>query len=275
MNVRENASVYLETALTAAHAAGKILLEMQGHCAWREKRPADLVTEADTTVQKAVADILLTQWPEHAFIGEEAIGLRQLAEAECGSGSPVELPLTWIVDPLDGTTNFVHQFPLFCTSIALAQGNDLLCAVVFNPVTGECFTALRGGGAFLNGQAIHVSSVLRPEESLTSFSLPPRVTSSDPEFIDFMKIISFQQAMRRTGSTALNLAFVAAGRLDIALCRQAHPWDVAAGVLLVQEAGGQVCHPDGGPFDLARAGTLATATPELRQAVLDKLNGED
>ncbi|MDO5553215.1 MAG: inositol monophosphatase family protein [Planctomycetia bacterium] len=271
MTTDDSAKVYLETALSAAHAAGKVLLEMQGHCAWREKRPADLVTEADTTVQKIVADILLTQWPEHAFIGEEAIGMRQLAESECGSGATKELPLTWIVDPLDGTTNFVHQFPMFCTSIALAQGNDLLCAVVYNPVTGECFTASRGGGAFVNGQAIHVSRVTRPAESLTSFSLPPQVTASDPEFIDFMKIISFQQAMRRTGSTALNLAFVAAGRLDIAVCRQAHPWDVAAGALLVQEAGGLLCHPDGQPFDLGRAGTLATATAELQQAVIDKL----
>ncbi|MDD3588224.1 MAG: inositol monophosphatase family protein [Thermoguttaceae bacterium] len=256
-------SEYLEVAVLAAKEAGAVLRDKLGKVAVREKHPADLVTEADEQAQRTIAAILRDHYPLHAFIGEEKTSPNQLREDQCGSGAPDDLPLTWIVDPLDGTTNFVHQFPFFAVSIGLARGNELLCGVIYNPMLEECYTAALGQGSFLNGQRIHVSDIRDPGKALITFSFAPGTELDSKEFAGFVKLVPHNQAMRRTGSTALNLACLGAGRFDAVYCSSAHPWDVAAGVAIVQEAGGVVFGSDGQPFDLACPGTLAAATGEL------------
>ncbi len=261
---------YLRTAVRAAKEAGKLLSEKLGKVAFREKHPADLVTEADLAAQNLIEEILLTEYPDHFFIGEEQGRPNHLAEQECGSLAPVGNPLTWIVDPLDGTTNFVHQVPHFGPSIALVSGNEILCGVIYNPITDECWSAAKGAGARLNGQPVHVSKITRPEEALVSFSFPTSIEEDSPFLASFIRLLPHCQAVRRSGSTALNLAYIASGRFDAqSNGSTTHPWDVAAGFLLVTESGGIVTNAEGQPFDLARPAFLAAATPELHQNLLD------
>lgn len=262
---------YLNVAQNAARKAGALLTEKMGKVSFREKHPADLVTEADEASQKMIEEILLTSYPNHAFIGEEAIGNHHLSEGECGKNAPSDLPLTWIVDPLDGTTNFVHQVPHFGPSIALARGSDLICGVVYNPITDECFTAAKGKGAWLNDQPIHVSNIQSTKDALISFSFPAIVCDHSPDMITFIKLAPHVQAIRRTGSTALNLAYIAAGRFDAQYHHSTHVWDVAAGILLIQEAGGVITGSNGDPFDLSSPPFLAAATPELHADMLQYL----
>ncbi|MDO5579897.1 MAG: inositol monophosphatase family protein [Planctomycetia bacterium] len=261
---------YLDVARQAAQKAGALLAEKLGKVSVREKHPADLVTEADEASQKMIEEILLTAYPDHAFIGEEAIG-NHLSEQECGKNAPADRPFTWIVDPLDGTTNFVHQVPHFGPSIALARGSELICGVVYNPITKECFTAAKGKGAWLNDRPIRVSQVQTSEKALISFSFPTTVNDQAPDMITFIKLAPHVQAMRRTGSTALNLAYIASGRFDAQYNHATHAWDVAAGVLLVQEAGGVITGSTGKPFDLSSPPFLAAATPELHKNMLKYL----
>lgn len=280
-------SIFLEQATRAALEAGAILRDKVGKVQVREKGPADLVTEADVESQRCVESILLTAFPDHYFLGEESQGKtpsfgtvaqgaplskKMLSEMQCGSKAPADLPYTWIVDPLDGTTNFVHGVPFFCTSIALCRGNDVLCAVIYNPNNDELFTAEKGQGAFLNGRRIHTSDAVRPADALTSVSFPTRTRFDSPDYLSFLHCATVCQAMRRTGSTALNLAYVACGRFDCNVCQCAHPWDVAAGILLILEAGGLATHVDGGPYDLAVKPLLVTANSELHRGFLTLLN---
>ncbi|MBR5626203.1 MAG: inositol monophosphatase [Thermoguttaceae bacterium] len=256
---------YLNVAVQAALEAGAILREKVGRIGFREKGRADLVTEADLAAQKKIAEIVLSKFPDHAFLGEESDGGNQLAEFECGSRSPKNHPFTWIVDPLDGTTNFVHQVPLFATSIGLSRGTELICGVIFNPMNNELFTAAKGHGVFLNGQPIRVSKITELEGALASISFPTQTTLESPDYLAFVRLVPHCQAMRRTGSTAINLAYLAAGRFDAVSCFAPHPWDVVAGVLMIQEAGGIVTQPDGSPFELSNPRLIAAATAELHQ----------
>ena len=260
MNLRE----YLAAAVDAARAAGLIMKGKAGRIPFREKGWADLVTETDVACQREIMRILFQRFPETWFVGEEAVpGARCLKETQCGRLAPVDRPLTWIVDPIDGTTNFVHGVPMFGPSIALARGNDLLCGVFFNPSADELFTAVKGEGAYLNGEAVSVSSVTRMEYALASVSFPTQTSFDSPDYLAFQEMVRSCQAIRRSGSTALNLAYLAAGRFDLLSCQTAHAWDSAAGVLLVREAGGIITAPDGGEVDLAHAGVVAASTPQL------------
>ncbi len=281
-------SVFLEQATRAALEAGAILRDKIGRVRVREKGPADLVTEADVESQRCIEDILLGAFPDHYFLGEESQGAtpsfgselapsvsskKFLRESQCGSGAPGDLPYTWIVDPLDGTTNFVHGVPFFCTSIALCRGNDIICSVIYDPNSDELFTAEYGQGAFLNGRRISTSDAVRPADALTSVSFPTVTRLDSPDYLAFLHCATVCQAMRRTGSTALNLAYVACGRFDCNVCQCAHPWDVAAGILLILEAGGLATHVDGRPYDLAVKPLLVSANSELHNGFLTLLNG--
>jgi myo-inositol-1(or 4)-monophosphatase len=169
----------------------------------------------------------------------------------------------WIADPLDGTTNYVHGVPHFCVSLALEHRGELLVGAVLNPVTEECFTAVSGQGAFLNGSAIHTSRVTRLSQALAGTGFPTKVRPNSPDLELFLKALPSCQAVRRTGSAALNLCYVACGRFDVAWLYSAKIWDLAAGVLLIREAGGVVSSPDGGAFDLNRAQLFAAANDRL------------
>lgn len=266
-------SLFLDKAIEAARAAGQIQRENLGKVGFREKGWADLVTDVDTRSQKTIISILSEAFPDHVFLGEES-GDGLLDEHACGSNAPPEAPYTWIIDPLDGTTNYVHQFPLFGPSIALAKGNEILCGVIYNPISGDLFTAELGAGAFLNGEPMRVSEASDLEHALSAVAFPTRTEGDSPDFHAFLVLLAESQAIRRIGSSALNLAYVAAGRFDLLSNQSAHVWDVAAGVLMVREAGGVVTAPDGGEYDLAAGGLLAAATETLLDEFFEALLDE-
>jgi len=241
----------------AAQAGAEQLLAWRGRFQTREKAPRDLVTDADLASEQAVRRVIAEHFPDHGILGEEAAVMDQL-----------DLPYCWVVDPLDGTINYAHGLPCYGVSVAVAHRGQLLAGVVFDPERDECFSASAGGGATLNGQPMAASRAETVEESLVAVSFPPRLDDESLDLRAFMRVGPVCQAMRRTGSAALNLAYVACGRLDAHWAHEIHPWDAAAGVLLVREAGGAVSAADGKPFDLARADYLAASTANLHGRLL-------
>jgi myo-inositol-1(or 4)-monophosphatase len=250
---------FLTLCEQAARAGGQALLDRLGTAKVREKGPSDLVTEADWASQEAIRDILLSAYPEYGFLSEESEITVNPAAEHC-----------WVVDPLDGTTNFVHQVPHYAVSIALVRGGRPIAGVIFDPTHGELFSASIGKGAWLNGQQIHTSSLRDLSEALVAASFSAKVLEDSPEIPQFLAVLLRCQAVRRTGSAALNLAYVAAGRFDGFWAMTTKAWDVAAGVLLVEEAGGTVTALEGGAFDLKTPHPIASANPELH-ARLEKL----
>lgn len=244
----------LDIAEQAARRGGEVLLQWRGRVKAREKGPRDLVTEADWASQHAIEELLLRRFPDHNFLGEEdPQQLAQLsAEAPC-----------WVVDPLDGTTNFVHGMPTFAVSVALMQQGKVEVGVVYNPVSDECFRASRGGGAELNGEQIRASDCGQLSQAMVAASFSAQVSDDSAEVRRFVQVLTRCQALRRLGSAALNLCYVAAGRLDAYWATSVKAWDMAAGALLIEEAGGVVTQFDGGPWDVRRPEFTAAATPPL------------
>ncbi len=242
---------HLSVCQRAAKAGGRVLLDWIGRFGVREKGPSDLVTEADLASQEAVRHELLAAFPDYGFVSEES-------EAERAG-----MDRCWVVDPLDGTTNYVHQMPHYAVSIALVEHNVPRVATVYDPVRDECFSAVRGSGATLNERRIRASGVQELAQALVAASFSAKVTVGSVEIDQFVAAVLHAQAVRRTGSAALNLAYVAAGRFDAFWAVSTKPWDVAAGVLLVEEAGGVVSRWDGEPLDLAEPYPLASATRPL------------
>jgi myo-inositol-1(or 4)-monophosphatase len=241
-------------------AARSAVKEAGNHlrAAWRSsktvhyKGPIDLVTETDREVEVLVADRLRRAFPDHLIIGEEA-------SAGVMTHAPDAQQYVWYLDPLDGTTNFAHSYPHFAVSLALARGDELLLGIVHDPIRGETFAARRGGGATLNDEKIQVSSLDRLNHALlgTGFAYDRRERADFylGFFKDFMTRV---QGVRRNGSAALDLCYVACGRFDGFWEWKLQPWDIAAGVLIVREAGGRVTDFSGGPFDLHGQQTLAS-----------------
>ena len=260
---------YLSVCEEAARSAGKILLDMLGTTNIRHKKnPRDLVTEADVAAQKVIESILLGAFPDHRFLGEED-NPTPLSQGDASE-------FCWIVDPLDGTTNFVHGVPSFGPSVALAQGADVLCGAFYNPMTEEFFSAAQGQGAFLNGKPIHTSNWQTLEESLVAVSFPTVIRNDSPDLTSFLRALPLCQSLRRTGSTALNLAYVAAGRFEATWAFRCHPWDIAAGIVLAQEAGGVVTKPDGTPIDLSDPSPVcAVANEALHQQLMEIFNSKN
>ena len=240
----------------AARAGAEQLMDWRGRFQAREKAPRDLVTEADVASEQAVRGVIAAHFPDHGILGEEAPVMAQL-----------DRPYCWVVDPLDGTINYAHGLPCYGVSVAVAREGRLLAGVVLDPERNECFSAAEGAGAWLNGTPITVSGVERIEEALVAVSFPPRLSDESLDLQAFMKVSPLCQAVRRTGSAALNLAYVACGRLDAHWAHEIHPWDSAAGVLLVREAGGSVSASSGGPYRLAAGDYLATGTKALYEQI--------
>ncbi|PHR89481.1 MAG: inositol monophosphatase [Blastopirellula sp.] len=249
-------SDYITTCEQAAREAGQVLLDWQGRFSVREKGRADLVTEADLAAQQTIQSIIQEKYPDHDFLGEEQDPTQQESS---------DSDFRWIVDPLDGTTNYVHGLANYSVSIALEHKGELIAGVVYDPVHDKCFQATKGGGAFLNGVALHVSGAEQLEESLVAASFAAGVDRDSQEIQQFIDVLIRCQAVRRLGSAALNLAYVAAGQLDAYWASSVKIWDVAAGVLLVQEAGGVVRAIGGGPLDLQTPRLAATSTEKLQQ----------
>jgi myo-inositol-1(or 4)-monophosphatase len=248
---------FLSVCEEAARSGGDVLLNWIGRISVREKAPADLVTEADVASQEAIRQIILGAFPSHGFISEEAPVERRSQPDYC-----------WIVDPLDGTTNYVHSMPHYAVSVALEHRGRLIAGTVFDPSNGETFTAEAGCGAFLNGEPLKTASTKELAQALVAISFPPRVLPDSIHIRDFTRTVIASQSIRRLGSAALNLCYVAAGRLDAYMAREIQSWDVAAGALLVREAGGTLTGIDGLPFSLDRPPFVAAATAELHAEVL-------
>jgi len=238
-------------ALEAAVSAGRLLMAALGRVAVREKAPGDLVTEADHASQAEVHRILLGKFPEHQFWGEES---ERPANWESG--------FCWVIDPLDGTKNFVHQLPSFSVSIALLYRGVPVVGVVHDPWLQETYTAIRGQGAELNGQPVAPSICSRLGSALLVFSFPSRVNVDTPELHRFNRVAP-HATLRRLGSAALNLCYVASGRLDGYWASTLNLWDIAAGMLIAEEAGAYATHLDGRAVDWSDPRFIATSTREL------------
>ena len=247
---------YVEKAAEIAREAGSLLRGFYERGVTPEyKGDVDLVTEADRTSERLIRERLQTVFPTHGIYGEE--GTREGLDAE----------FRWYVDPLDGTTNFAHGFPVFCVvlgcerrSPGLPQTSDgeMVAGVVYDPLRDEMFLAEKGRGAWLNGRKIAVSRTQLLQESLTATGFPSHKRHRSPNVHFYQEITLRSHGVRRAGSAALDLAYVACGRLDGFWEFNLNPWDTSAGVLLVREAGGRVTHFDGGEFTLDSRETLAT-----------------
>ena len=251
-----------EVCQRAARAGGKVLLDWAERFTVREKGPADLVTEADLAAEQVVRQTIADTFPLDRFIGEESADSATVETILNESTSCV-----WVVDPLDGTTNYAHHNPFYACSVAAVRGGQILAGVVYQPVTDDCYVAVRGQGAALNGKRLRASSISAVHSALVAVSLPPKIRRNAAVVQQFLSILEQAQAIRRTGSAALNMCYVASGRLDAYWAMSTSAWDIAAGALLVTEAGGTVSDVHGGPFDLSRPHPLAAATPELRDAL--------
>jgi myo-inositol-1(or 4)-monophosphatase len=221
-----------------AREAGALLLDFfRRRIGFEYKGDVDLVTEADRQSEALVARRIHETWPQHDLMAEE--GTRR------DSGSEYR----WYVDPLDGTTNFAHGFPVFCVSLGLEYRGQLVAGVLYDPTRDELFSAEKGGGAALNGHPIHVSSTSRLEESLLATGFPSHKRHQNPNIHFYHQLTLRSHGVRRAGSAALDLAF-----WEFNL----HPWDTAAGVLLIREAGGTVTRYDGSPWQIDSRETLAS-----------------
>jgi len=239
---------YLETAIDLCRAAGDILnyyadrdklVEFKGH--------ANLVTIADKKSEELIIGGILSRYPSHSILAEES-GATQ-------SGALVK----WIIDPLDGTTNFAHGYPFYCVSIAVEEKGEIVCGAVYDPVREEMFSAARGAGAYRNGERLKVSNVDRLSQALLITGFPYNFRERlDTVIRQFGKFLVASQAVRRGGSAALDLCYVASGRLDGFWELYLQPWDTAAGHVILEEAGGRVTDFKGGPFSIYNKETLAS-----------------
>jgi myo-inositol-1(or 4)-monophosphatase len=247
-------SDYARTCEEAVRAGGAAVQGWIGRIDVRKKGPADLVTQADFASQEVIRETLLDVFPDHSLLAEEQ---------DHRAATPRRTEYRWIADPLDGTTNFVHGVPHYSVSLALERNGQLIVGAVYDPMREECFTAVAGEGARLNGQPIRTSSVCELSEALAAVGFPPNTPPDCPDLLVFLEALAPCQAIRRTGSSALNLCYLAAGRFDAYWSFSAKVWDVAAGVLMIREAGGVVTSPRGGPFLLDEPQFLAAANDAL------------
>jgi myo-inositol-1(or 4)-monophosphatase len=248
---------WLTAAVDAAQVAGKVLLDWQGRFSVREKSRANLVTEADEASQAAIVNLLRQQFPQHSFLGEENLNERGTSDES-----------VWIIDPLDGTSNYVHGFPYFAVSIALMHRGEIEVGVILDPTRQDLFTACRNGGAKLNGSPLQTSGETRLDRAFGMASLPIAADPDNPAVRRFLKALSSLQTVQRTGSAALNLANLAAGRIDAFWSSSLNVWDIAAGALLVTESGGMLSNLKGDRIDLFIPSLLATSTSELQQDLI-------
>ena len=252
----------LEFAIKLAKKGGRVLTKYWGRLLHVEHKEAtiDLVTVADKESEKAIIHLLKKSMPGHAVLSEEAGG-SQIPDAD----------FVWVIDPLDGTTNYTHQFPIFSVSIGLFYKGTPILGVVYNPLLKELFYASKGKGAFLNGKTLSVSKVDTLDRSLLSSGFPyDRKENRDNNYAEFCLLTQFTQGVRRPGSAALDMAYVAAGRFEGYWERGLKIWDIAAGIVLVQEAGGRVSAYDGGPVDL-NSGMILASNGLIHQAISEKI----
>lgn len=254
----------LRTAVRAAYSGGKILRRHFGNLHHvRKKGAIDLVSEADTSSEAAIIETIRSRHPDHAILAEES-----------GASRQEHASFQWIIDPLDGTTNFVHQIPVFAVSIGVSYRGELVVGVVLNPVSGELFSAVYGEGAWRNGESIHVSSTASIQDSLLATGFPYQV----PHMIDvvvprFSRCLQAAQGIRRLGAAAMDLCYLACGRFDGFWEQNLKPWDTAAGTVIAREAGARITDFSNHPYTLASDQILVT-NGRIHEDLLQLLNIE-
>ncbi len=266
----------LRTAETIAREAGALLREFYHRGVRTEyKGDVDLVTEADRASEKLIVSRLKDAFPTHGIYGEE------------GTRSGLDAEFRWYVDPLDGTTNFAHGFPAFCVVLGCEQrraglkpdeDGEMVAGVVYDPLRDEMFSGAKGEGATLNGELIHVSKTKALAESLVATGFPSQKRHRSPNIHFYQEFTLRSHGVRRVGSAALDMAYVACGRLEAFWEFQLNPWDTSAGFLLVEEAGGTVTHFDGGKFTLDSREVLATnglIADEMQHLFVDMFAGRN
>ncbi len=254
----------LETACEAARLGGKILIDYLGKAAVREKGPADLVTDADLASQRAIEQLIRARYPQHEFLGEESTV--QDRDRAVASGRPL-----WVVDPLDGTANFVHRLPSFSVSVALIEHNEATVGAVYDPLSDTLYAASKMGAVTKNGKPIRVSACERLDQAMVCCSFRPAVRRTDIEVGQFLNVLERSQSLRRLGSAALNLCYVAEGCLDVYWASSVKTWDVAAGYLIACAAGAHLTNIDGTEFDLWNPRLLISASRSLHTEMLNCL----
>ena len=242
----------LNFAIQTAREAGHLVAERFGRSIRiTNKSELDLVTESDLASERLIIDRIRTYYPRHAILAEES-GASEPADRERQSD------WRWIIDPLDGTTNYAHGYPCFCVSIGLEFKGRMEIGVIYDPLRDDLFAAERGDGVTLNGHRVHVSATRSLNSALLCTGFPYDVRERGEFARHFANFIMNAQAVRRDGSAALDLAYVACGRFDGFWEEGLHPWDVAAAVLMIEEAGGRVTHYDGSAFDIYGVPILAS-----------------
>jgi myo-inositol-1(or 4)-monophosphatase len=226
------------------------------------------VTQADLASQEVVRQAIHEAFPDHAFLGEEQAAVPQkgtvpLSLCENRDSHPSAGDYRWVVDPLDGTTNYVHGMPHYAVSLGLERDGQVLVGAVYDPSHDECFSAAIGRGAQCNGRPLRTSRVERLEDTMAVVGFPPGMTRDAPDLAVFLEAVFRCQSVRRTGCASLNMCYLAAGWFDVFWSYSTKIWDVAAGALIIEEAGGQITAPDGGPFVLSEARFIAAANPSL------------
>ncbi len=252
---------FVQTAEEAARRAGHVLRAWSSKFTVREKSRSNLVTEADEAAQTAIYEFIHGRYPTHGFCGEEGLSIER-----------TDSPYRWVIDPLDGTTNYVHGFPYYAVSIGLEQNGEIIVGAVFDPVHDEMFLAVRGEGASLNRRPLRCSAVTDLGQALVIASLPVATSVHDESVRRFLSVLPVAQTVQRTGSAAMNLANIAAGRVDGFWSTSLKPWDMAAGILLVQEAGGLISQIDGAAFQLEVPNLLATNGSDIHQQLIPLLS---
>ena len=248
---------YLEQAVEIAREAGALLAHsFERRIPYESKGEFDLVTEADRASEKLVVERLRSHFPTHAIVAEEGGGIESASE------------FRWYVDPLDGTTNFAHSFPVFNVTLGLERAGEIIAGVVFDPIRQEMFTAERGAGAYLNNRRIRVSAVRSLSGSLASTGFPSRKRHHNVNIHFYYQLAMASHGVRRTGSAAVDLAYVAAGRLDFFWEFGLKPWDMAAGTLLIEEAGGRVSDMRGERHSVTASEHLLADNGALHDEVL-------
>lgn len=251
-------SRFLATAVDAVLRAGELQMAQFGrHFHVEKKGKIDLVTEVDLAVERMFRDMIASRFPDHQVLAEELGGAAAVPRGAC-----------WVFDPIDGTTNFTHGLPIFCASLALEIDGAAQVAAVYDPTRKELFTAERGRGAFLNGERLHVSHAETLVDAMLVTGFPYDVHSRVDEIVGlFGAFIGRARAVRRLGSAAIDLCYVAAGRMDGFWESDLKPWDIAGGALLVAEAGGRITGIDGSPFS-SRGGSVCASNGHIHDQML-------
>ena len=246
-------------AVEAARAGGAVLKESYGHVrSIRFKGEIDVVTEVDVRAERAITELIRSHFPDHRVLAEE------------GTLGGDDLDHRWLIDPLDGTTNYSHGVPIFCVSVGYERQGSMAVGVIYDPILDELFLARAGGGATVNGEPLEVSATRELGRALLTTGFPYDRSRFPPALAQFGALTQRSQAVRRIGSAALDLAWVAAGRFDAYWESTVFPWDVAAGGLIAREAGAQVTDLAGGQFGV-EGGEILASNPHIHAAILNVL----